>query len=234
MNIVEQIKEKLKQEVVDAVLKAQLAEKEQIPEVILEMPKDKTHGDYATNMAMQLARIAKQAPKQIAELIVANFDQEKASIEKIEIAGPGFINFYMNNSYLTNLIPTILEANELYGQTNLGQGKKVQVEFVSANPTGNLHLGHARGAAVGDSLCNILEKAGYNVSREYYINDAGNQINNLALSVEARYMQALGLEKDMPEDGYHGEDIIGFGKDLAAEFGDQFVAMKDDERLSFF
>lgn len=234
MNIVEQVKEKLKQEVVDSVIRAGLAEKEQIPEVVLEVPKEKAHGDYATNMAMQLARIAKKAPRQIAEIIVENFDREKASIADIEIAGPGFINFHMNNRYLTDLVPTIIEAGEDYGQTNVGNGKKVQVEFVSANPTGTLHLGHARGAAVGDSLCNVLEKASYDVSREYYINDAGNQINNLALSVEARYFQALGLDKQMPEGGYHGEDIINFGKDLAEEFGNQFVSIEETERLAFF
>ncbi|RBN40161.1 arginine--tRNA ligase, partial [Priestia megaterium] len=183
MNIVEQVQQKLKAEIQDAVVKAGLAEKAELPEVLLETPKDKTHGDYSTNMAMQLARIAKKAPRVIAEELVANFDKSKASIEKIDIAGPGFINFYMNNSYLTELIPTIVKAGEAYGQTNVGNGQKVQVEFVSANPTGDLHLGHARGAAVGDSLCNVLEKAGYDVSREYYINDAGNQINNLAYSV---------------------------------------------------
>ena len=191
MNIVEQVHNKLKEEIQAAVVKAGLATEEQIPNVVLEIPKDKTHGDYSTNMAMQLARIAKKAPRMIAEALIENFDQSKASIEKIEIAGPGFINFYMNNSYLTDLIPTILKAGEAYGETNVGKGEKVQVEFVSANPTGDLHLGHARGAAVGDSLCNVLAKAGYDVSREYYINDAGNQINNLAISVEARYFQAL-------------------------------------------
>src|SRR5699024_9141086 len=121
----------------------------------------------------------------------------------IDIAGPGFINFYLNQSFLTDLVPVILQAGDKYGESQAGQNEKVQVEFVSANPTGDLHLGHARGAAVGDSLCNILDKAGYDVSREYYINDAGNQINNLAWSVEARYFQALGLDKAMPEDGYH-------------------------------
>ncbi len=145
---------------------------------------------------------------------MASFDKGKASIEKMDIAGPGFINFYMNNSYLTKLIPSVLEAGEHYGETNIGQGEKIQVEFVSANPTGDLHLGHARGAAVGDALCSVLSKAGYDVSREYYINDAGNQINNLALSVEVRYFEALGLEKPMPEDGYRGEDIIAIGKNL--------------------
>src|SRR3954447_14281977 len=204
MNIVEQVQSRLKEEIRAAVVKANLATEEQIPDVVLEIPKEKAHGDYSTNMAMQLARVAKKAPRVIAEALIENFDRSKASIEKIELAGPGFINFYMNNAYLTDLIPTVLDAGEKYGETTVGGGQKVQVEFVSANPTGDLHLGHARGAAVGDSLCNVLEKAGYDVSREYYINDAGNQINNLAYSVEARYMQALGLEKEMPADGYHG------------------------------
>ncbi|MFD2215165.1 arginine--tRNA ligase [Metabacillus endolithicus] len=234
MNIVEQVKERLKDEIKASVLKAGLAEETQIPDVLLELPKEKAHGDYSTNMAMQLARVAKKAPRAIAEAIVENFDKEKGSIEKIEIAGPGFINFYMNNSYLTDLIPNILKAGVSYGEINVGNKEKVQVEFVSANPTGDLHLGHARGAAVGDSLCNVLAKAGYDVSREYYINDAGNQINNLALSVEARYFQALGKDKEMPEDGYHGEDIVGIGKKLAEEYGDKFVDQSSDERLSFF
>ncbi|MBY4602766.1 MULTISPECIES: arginine--tRNA ligase [Bacillus] len=234
MNIAEQMKDVLKEEIKAAVLKAGLAEESQIPNVVLETPKDKTHGDYSTNMAMQLARIAKKAPRQIAEEIVAHFDKGKASIEKLDIAGPGFINFYMNNQYLTKLIPSVLEAGEAYGETNIGNGERVQVEFVSANPTGDLHLGHARGAAVGDSLCNVLSKAGYDVSREYYINDAGNQINNLALSVEVRYFEALGLEKPMPEDGYRGEDIIAIGKHLAEEYGDRFVNEEESERLAFF
>lgn len=234
MNIAEQMKDVLKEEIKAAVLKAGLAEESQIPNVVLETPKDKTHGDYSTNMAMQLARVAKKAPRQIAEEIVAHFDKGKASIEKLDIAGPGFINFYMNNQYLTKLIPSVLEAGEAYGETNIGNGERVQVEFVSANPTGDLHLGHARGAAVGDSLCNVLSKAGYDVSREYYINDAGNQINNLALSVEVRYFEALGLKKPMPEDGYRGEDIIAIGKRLAEECGDRFVNEEESERLAFF
>ena len=234
MNVVEQVQAKLKEEIKAAVLKAGLATEEQLPDVILELPKDKANGDYSTNMAMRLTKTAKKAPKMIAEELIANFDRSKASIEKIEIAGPGFINFYMNNSYLTELIPVILEAKDAYGASDFGKGEKIQVEFVSANPTGDLHLGHARGAAVGDSLCNVLAKAGYDVSREYYINDAGNQINNLALSVEARYFQALGIDKEMPADGYHGEDIIGIGKKLAEEFGDKYVNVDEQERFDFF
>lgn len=233
MNSVEQIKEQLKTEIIAAVTKAGLADESNMPVVVIESPKDKDHGDYATNMAMQLARVAKKAPRAIAEEIVENLEKEKASVAKVEIAGPGFINFYMDKSYLRDIIPLVLSSGSDYGKTNLGNGKKVQVEFVSANPTGNLHLGHARGAAVGDSLCNILDKAGYEVQREYYINDAGNQINNLVISLEARYMQALGLDKEMPEDGYHGEDIIGFGKELAAVYGDRFVNETEETRHAF-
>lgn len=234
MNTLEQVKSRLKNEIEAAVLKAGLATEEQLPQVILESPKDKAHGDFSTNMAMQLARVAKKAPRMIAEELINSFDQSKASIKKVEIAGPGFINFYMDNSYLTDLIPTIIKSGNEYGQTNFGNGEKILVEFVSANPTGDLHLGHARGAAFGDSLCNILDKAGYEVTREYYINDAGNQINNLTLSVEARYMQALGMDKEMPADGYHGSDIIEIGKTLAAEFGDRYVNEPEEARYKFF
>ncbi|MYL54576.1 arginine--tRNA ligase [Pontibacillus yanchengensis] len=234
MNIVEQTEQRLKDEIIQAVLKAELATESQLPPVVLEQPKDKNHGDYATNMAMQLAKIAKKAPRQIAEDIVAHFDTSKASIDKMEIAGPGFINFFMDNQYLTNLVPTILKAGESYGSSMVGNGHKVQVEFVSANPTGVLHLGHARGASVGDAMCNIMAKAGYDVAREYYINDAGNQINNLATSVEARYMQALGDDFPMPEDGYHGKDIIELGEKLVEEYGDEWKHKSEDERLSFF
>ncbi|MBH0156366.1 arginine--tRNA ligase [Fictibacillus sp. 5RED26] len=234
MNILDQVKQLLKEEIEEAVVKAGLAKKEELPAVVLEVPKDKANGDFATNMAMQLARVAKKAPRMIADDLVANFDKSKASIAKVEIAGPGFINFYMDNSYLTELVPTVLKAGKDYGRTEHGGGKKVQVEFVSANPTGTLHLGHARGAAVGDTICNILDYAGYNVSREFYINDAGNQINNLATSIEARYFQALGKDKEMPEDGYHGADIIEFGKDLAEEYGDSWLEKEESERVSFF
>ncbi|MFD2922903.1 arginine--tRNA ligase [Halobacillus naozhouensis] len=234
MNIVEQTEQKLKDEIVRAVKQAGLATDEQMPVVVLEQPKDKSHGDYATNMAMQLARIAKKNPRQIATELVEQFDRSKASIEKIEIAGPGFINFYMNNQYLADLVPAILAAGENYGHTDIGKGHKIQIEFVSANPTGTLHLGHARGAAVGDSLSNVLNAAGYEVSREYYINDAGNQIANLARSVEARYMQALDKDWDMPEDGYHGKDIIELGEKLVEEDGTRWVDASEEERLTFF
>ncbi|MTT30969.1 arginine--tRNA ligase [Terrilactibacillus sp. BCM23-1] len=233
MTVVEQVKQQLKDEIIQAVLKAGLATGEQIPDVVLETPKDKAHGDFATNMAMQLARIAKQAPRKIAEALVENFDKKKGHIREIEIAGPGFINFFLDNSYLTRLIPTILEEGDDYGQSTKGSGKKIQIEYVSANPTGSLHLGHARGAAVGDTLIRILRKAGYEASPEYYINDAGNQIGNLTTSLEARYFQALGIEKEMPEDGYQGQDIVKLGQQLAEKYGDEYVHKSDKERNQF-
>ncbi|WP_100486794.1 arginine--tRNA ligase [Sporolactobacillus pectinivorans] len=234
MTIVEQVKQQLKEEIKAAVIRAGLAEPEQVPDVVLEAPKEKTHGDFAANMAMQLARIAKKAPRKIAEELVAHFDKKKGHIREIEIAGPGFINFFLDNQYLTDLIPAILEAGGTYGSSESGAGKKVLVEFVSANPTGSLHLGHARGAAVGDTLCKLLNKAGYQASAEYYINDGGNQITNLAISLEARYRQELGEEAEIPEDGYHGKDIIELARQIVAQYGDKLVSKPKEERLRFF
>ncbi|MFA9559910.1 arginine--tRNA ligase [Evansella sp. AB-rgal1] len=234
MSQVEQLKDQLKEEIIAAVKNAGLATDENMPNVVIESPKEKEHGDYATNMAMQLARIAKKAPRMIADDIVANIDKEKANILKVEIAGPGFINFFMKQDYLTDVVATVLEKGDDYGSTNYGEGKRIQVEFVSANPTGTLHLGHARGAAVGDSLCNILEKAGFDVAREYYINDAGNQIENLAKSIDARYFQALGDNVEMPEDGYQGRDIIDFANEIMETYGDRYREESEEERLAFF
>ncbi len=192
-------------------------------DIVLEEPKDKTNGDYATNCAMQLARVFRKAPKTIAKEIVENFKQEEFHVDRIEIAGPGFINFYMDNQYLTEVIKPILQLDETYGQSDDGKQKKINVEFVSANPTGDLHLGHARGAAIGDTLCRILEKAGYEVTREYYINDAGNQIHNLALSTISRYEELLGKTTEMPKDGYYGQDIIDIANDLIKLYGDKYL-----------
>jgi arginyl-tRNA synthetase len=234
MSILEKVKDAIVEEMKEAVVKAGMAEREQIPNFILEVPKDKTHGDFATNIAMQLARVAKKAPRQIAEGIAGNFDAAKVSVSRLEIAGPGFINLFMDSKYLYDVISQVIAMGEDYGRTDYGKGTRIQVEFVSANPTGSLHLGHARGAAVGDALCNVLDRAGFDVSREYYINDAGNQIANLAKSIEARYMQALGQDFPMPEDGYHGQDIIEFGRELAKEEGNRFVSMSEDERFQYF
>jgi len=234
MSILNEVEANLEKTIKAAVMKAELAEESEIPQIVLENPKVKSHGDFATNIAMRLAKIAKKAPRQIAEEIVQNLDKEAGAIESVDIAGPGFINFFMQNTYLESVVESVLEAGADYGKSTSGEGKRIQVEFVSVNPTGDLHLGHARGAAFGDILCNVYETAGYNVEREYYINDAGNQMNQLALSVEARYLEALGKEGNMPEDGYKGEDIIEVGKELAEKFDEQLIGKATEERLKFF
>lgn len=234
MNVLTQLEETLKNEIRTAVIDAGLAKEEEIPSIILEKPKDKSHGDFAANIAMQLARVAKMAPRKIAEQIVEKMNVQKANVEKVEIAGPGFINFFMKQDFLHQVIDTVLEQKEQYGKSDFGKNKRIQVEFVSVNPTGDLHLGHARGAAFGDALCNVLSRAGYEVEREYYINDAGNQIDQLAVSIETRYMEALGKEAEMPEDGYYGQDIIEIGKKLAEEDGDKWLQKDRKERLKFF
>ena len=182
---------------------------------------------------MQLTKIAKMPPRAIAEAILENLDTTNTPIEKIEIAGPGFMNISLRKDYLADVIKAVIEQGSNYGRSEAGANEKIQVEFVSANPTGDLHLGHARGASVGDSLCNVLDFAGYQVSREYYINDAGNQINNLALSLEVRYNEALGKDMEMPEDGYRGQDIIDIASALVAEHGDALLAKTEKERFDF-
>lgn len=234
MNVLDQMYDKVKEAIADAAVAGGLAAREELPAFVLEVPKDKAHGDLATNAAMQLTKLAKKNPRIIAETIIANLNGEKFGIQSAEIAGPGFINFRMDKSYLYSVIGEVMAAGDNYGRISTGAGKSIEIEFVSANPTGNLHLGHARGAAVGDALCNVLDFAGYEVTREYYINDAGNQVNNLARSIEARYRQALGQQAEMPEDGYHGEDIVGFGKLLAEQEGDKLLALSDEERFTFF
>lgn len=233
MNTLEQMKEELKQNIGAAVIAAGLASQEELPEVMLEVPRDKSHGDLATNIAMQLARIAKKNPRQIAEEIVEEMNRNKGFIKEVQIAGPGFINFFIDRSSLSKILLEMDQQKDDYGRTDTGAGEKVLVEFVSANPTGSLHLGHARGAAIGDVLCNVLETAGYDVTREYYINDAGNQIHNMTLSLEARYREALGLEAPFPEDGYRGQDIVRLGEKLAREEGDRLEQMEEAERHAF-
>ena len=233
MNAVEQVQHVVKTAIQQAVIKAKLAETESVPAIHLETPRDKTNGDYATNIAMQLTKIAKMPPRAIAEAILENLDTTNTPIEKIEIAGPGFMNISLRKDYLADVIKAVIEQGSNYGRSEAGANEKIQVEFVSANPTGDLHLGHARGASVGDSLCNVLDFAGYQVSREYYINDAGNQINNLALSLEVRYNEALGKDMEMPEDGYRGQDIIDIASALVAEHGDALLAKTEKERFDF-
>lgn len=234
MNVLAEIEIELKRELEKSIIAANLAEEADIPEIILEKPKEKTHGDFAANIAMQLAKIAKKAPRQIAEDIVAHLDTERANVAKVEIAGPGFINFFMKQDFLTDIVQTIIKEKDTYGTSDSGKGSRVQVEFVSVNPTGDLHLGHARGAAFGDVLCNVFAAAGYEVDREYYINDAGNQIDNLAYSIDSRYKEALGEEAEMPEDGYFGQDIVLIGKELAEQYGDEWLQKGYETRIAFF
>ncbi|RUL53131.1 arginine--tRNA ligase [Lysinibacillus antri] len=234
MNAVEQLQQSIKDALALAVTKSGLVEEGAQFNIHLETPKDKANGDYATNLAMQLTKLAKKPPRAIAESILENLETEGTEIEKLEIAGPGFINITVRKDFLADVVKAVKEQGENYGRSTAGNKEKVQVEFVSANPTGDLHLGHARGAAFGDSLCNVLDFAGFDVSREYYINDAGNQINNLAYSLEARYKQALGMDAEMPEDGYHGQDIIDIAGKLSEQFGNSILDKSDEERFNFF
>ena len=203
-------------------------------EVELSLPKDKAHGDYATNVAMKSSKKIGGKPREIAENIEKHFDYASTGVDRLEIAGPGFINLFMKNDSLQAVITKVLEKKDSYGQSNAGNGKKVNIEYVSANPTGDLHPGHARGAAVGDSLARIMKMAGFDVTREYYVNDAGNQINNMALSLQARYLQACGKDAEVPEDGYHGEDLINIAKNIVNEYGDKYANVDPKESYSFF
>lgn len=230
MNIVQKQKETLIEEIKQAILKAELVT--EVPEIKIENPKDTKNGDYATNIAMVLTKLAKRNPREIAQAIVDNLDVQKADVSKVDIAGPGFINFYMDNAYLTGIITEALTKKVDFGKGE-PKDERILLEYVSANPTGSLHIGHARNAAVGDTLSNVLSAAGYDVLREYYINDAGKQIENLAYSIEARFLQALGEDKALPADGYHGKDIIEIGKDLA-EKHPEYKDVEEAERIKAF
>ena len=233
MSIVENLKEKIRSRIIDSLeanKEAGNLQYNQIPDFVIEVPREKAHGDFATNVSMLMAKEAKMNPRQIAQLIVERFSKEDTWVEKIEVAGPGFINFYLNHSWLYQVLPLVEKEDTRYGSSNVGQGIKVQVEFVSANPTGLLHMGNARGAAIGDTLSNILSAAGYEVTKEFYVNDAGNQIENFGKSLEARYYQELGYDYPFPEEGYHGEDIIDTVKRIIADVGDEYLKLSQDER----
>ena len=202
-------------------------------DIVIEIPRDLSHGDYSTNMAMQLTRILKNNPRVIAQGIIEHLDHDAANIESCEIAGPGFINFVIRKTSMAEIIARVLEAGDHYGENETGKGQKVNVEYVSANPTGDLHLGHARGAAWGDSITRLMKASGYDVCREYYVNDAGNQIINLGLSLQARYREYLGMSFTLPEDGYHGEDVKKIAIALAKEYGEAY-AEENDANLKFF
>ena len=228
MEVKGKIIDAIKSAVGNAISEGVLNSAREMPEIVLEVPPKKEFGDFATNFAMQSAKVFRTSPKKIAEEIKSRIDAN--FLEKIEIAGAGFMNFYLKPDVI------YLELQNIYDDENFGQlppknNELIQVEYVSANPTGLLHVGHGRGAAAGSAIVNILRAAGYNVESEYYINDAGNQMENLAKSVNARYLELLGQTVEFPEDGYHGADIIDTTKKIIEHDGDKYLSLPEDERL---
>jgi arginyl-tRNA synthetase len=202
----------------------------ELPEITIERPQKAEHGDYASNFPLKLSRIARANPMAIANELVALMPKSE-EIESAVAAPPGFINFTLKNKWLNLQVDNILTAGETYGNNNMGQGKKVQVEFVSINPTGPLHVGHGRGAILGSALVNILAASGYNVEKEYYFNDAGNQMDIFRRSLLARYLQALGVKAEVPENGYMGNYMIVLAQEIIAEHGDKFQKLSETEAL---
>ena len=224
-----ELKEKIVAAVNSAVANGELPQAD-MPDFIIEKPQDKKNGDFSSNIAMAGARAYKKAPRMIAESIVSNLDLEGTLFEKAEIAGPGFINFFLSDEYYAKILKDVVESGEDYGKSDYGEGKKILVEFVSANPTGPMHIGNARGGAIGDCLASVLQYAGYDVKREFYINDAGNQIEKFATSLEVRYLQACGKDIEMPEDAYHGADITEHADNFKAQYGDKYADAPGEER----
>ena len=230
---------KAQREIIDLVNTAakKAMEKGELPEAELaefktEVPADKANGDFSTNAAMVNARALRLPPRKIAEVFLSNMDLEGTYFEKVEVAGPGFINFTLSDKYYAHIINDVISAGDSWGRSDYGKGEKINVEFVSANPTGPMHMGNARGGALGDCLAAVLDYAGYDVHREFYINDAGNQIDKFALSLDVRYKQLfLGEEAvELPEDSYHGEDIKERAKEYADLYGDVLMEKSEEER----
>lgn len=203
---------------------------EPVPVFNIEIPADKSHGDFAVNVAMVCAKTFKMQPRAIADMICEEICLDGTFFERTEVAGPGFINFFLGKRWFSLIAQTVSQEKDNYGRTETGKGKRVLVEFVSANPTGPMHIGNARGGAIGDCLAEVLSYAGYYVEREFYINDAGNQIEKFAISLEARYLQLYKDDIEMPEDAYQGADIIEHAKNFSAEFGDKYVNTSSEER----
>lgn len=203
-------------------------------DIILEIPKDKDHGDYATNTAMRLAKVARKRPIDIANEIINGLNKEELHLSNVELAGPGFINFTIDKNFILDIAIKINKELNNYGSSNIGNNTKICLEFVSANPTGYLHVGHGRGAAYGDSLARIMNKAGYNVHKEHYVNDAGNQITNMALSVYERYKELFGQKAEMKDDYYHGKEIITVASKVKDEYGDKYLNNFDMEFFKEF
>lgn len=223
----------LRKAIINAVEKAQqqgLLPEAAMPDFTIEIPADRSHGDLASNAAMVSARAFHAAPRKIAEIITQNLDLSGTMLSRYEIAGPGFMNFFYDSSFYSSVLNEIKAQGESYGRSDYGAGKRVLVEFVSANPTGPMHVGNARGGALGDTLAAVLDAAGYDVAREFYINDAGNQIEKFATSLEIRYMQLYREGYELPEDSYHGQDIIDHAKAFADQNGDKYVDVPSEER----
>lgn len=233
--IVNKVQDDLKKIIADASAKA--AEKGVLASVPsgsfnVEIPADRANGDFSTNAAMAWARELRNAPRKIADAIIAEADLNGTYFERVEVAGPGFINFYLGDRYYADILKDIRAKGKNYGRSDYGKGKRINVEFVSANPTGPMHMGNARGGALGDCLAAVLDCAGYEVSREFYINDAGNQIDKFALSLDVRYQQIYkgGDAVELPEDSYHGEDIKVRAQEFADVYGDKYINVDEAER----
>ena len=203
---------------------------EPMPAFVVEVPGDRAHGDFAVNAALASAKAFRRSPRQIADVLCKHLDLTGTFLQKAEVAGPGFLNFFLSPSYYAAAVEAVLTDGEDYGRSNFGQGKKVLVEFVSANPTGPMHIGNARGGALGDCLASVLDWAGYQVGREFYINDAGNQIEKFGRSLEARYLQLYREGIEMPDEAYLGQDIVDHAKAFAEQEGDRFVDVPSEER----
>lgn len=233
--VVSQARSQIRNMIIEAVGRAVADGKlpaEPMNDFIVEVPGDRANGDYSANAAMVNARAFRQAPRKIAETIVGYMDKTDSYFDRIEVAGPGFINFYLGDSYYADVLLDVRACGDSYGRSDYGRGKKVNVEFVSANPTGPMHMGNARGGALGDCLAAVLDYAGYDVSREFYVNDAGNQIDKFALSLDIRYQQLYKGEDavELPDDSYHGEDIKVRAKEFADEYGDSYLEKGEEER----
>lgn len=202
----------------------------EMPQFNIEKPANKDNGDYSTNVAMAGARAFKKAPRMIAEAIVSCIDLDGTAFERVEIAGPGFMNFFLSQQFYSNVLKDVFSCGKDYGKSDYGQGKRVLVEFVSANPTGPMHIGNARGGAIGDCLASVLDWAGFSVNREFYVNDAGNQIEKFATSLEVRYLQHYDSSVELPEDAYHGQDIVEHAENFIKEYGDKYVNADSKER----
>lgn len=224
-----ELKNIIEQAVKKAVSNGALPEAE-MPQFNIEKPANKDNGDYSTNVAMAGARAFKKAPRMIAEAIVSCIDLDGTAFDRVEIAGPGFMNFFLSQQFYSNVLKDVFSCGKDYGKSDYGQGKRVLVEFVSANPTGPMHIGNARGGAIGDCLASVLDWAGFSVNREFYVNDAGNQIEKFATSLEVRYLQHYDSSIELPEDAYHGQDIVEHAENFIKEYGDKYINADSKER----